>query len=289
MTVSNAVNEQLYDVIIPRRDDSEPLWVKTFPRFNVSYKLIHRHQEFEICYCPDNSGKFFINDKEYDIEPGDIFIVNGGEYHQPIYDTKENNGAIVVYFRPDFVSPYHTRLAWMNVFLHASSHGLNRIGKNAEIANLMRSLGEAFASRKTNWRDLCWGILSHILVLIEDQVVSTSDNRPKFTNDDNQARFNHVVQHIKQHMHQPIRVGELYEISSLSKSQFSVQFKKTFKCTVTQFISRERCSRAAALLKGSNKSISDIAYHCGFNSLSYFNRQFRHFHSESPTDFRARY
>lgn len=287
--MSNSKKTKRHDANIPRKDSTEALFVKSFPFFLVDYRFIHRHPEFEICYCPHNTGKFFINDKEYEISAGDIFIINGNEYHQPTYDTAENQGAVVVYFNPSFISPYHLKLSWMKIFLHASNHSLNRVGNNPEIAKLILSLLAAFQSKKPNWSELCWGILSHILVLIEDHIISASDTTLDFSNNDNHTRFNKVIQYIKENLAHPIALEDLYAQSSLSKSQFSLQFKKIFKCTATQYISQERCNRAAALLKGSDKNISEIAYLCGFNSLSYFNKQFKLFHHNSPREFRERY
>ncbi|GLR69530.1 AraC family transcriptional regulator [Agaribacter marinus] len=279
----------VFDVTIPRRDVGEAIWVNSFSRLQSEYKLIHRHREYEICFCPDDVGTYFINDREYDIAPGDIFIVNGNEYHQPILKNPENNGALVIYFDPESIPLHARRFSWVHAFLHSSNYGLNRIGKHQEITSLMLSLQDAFESKKPNWAALSWGILSHILVLIEDHILSNDERFFRSSIVESQTRFNKVIAFIKQNLHTTICLERLYGISGLSKSQFSLQFKKNFNCTTTQYICRERCNRAAALLKGSNNNISEVAYLCGFESLSYFNRQFRKRYQMSPTQFRSRY
>ena len=49
-----------------------------------------------------------------------------------------------------------------------------------------------------------------------------------------------------------------------------------------------RIETACKMLHKSNRSISEIAYHCGFNTLSHFNRKFREIMDMSPMEFRAR-
>jgi AraC-like DNA-binding protein len=49
-----------------------------------------------------------------------------------------------------------------------------------------------------------------------------------------------------------------------------------------------RLRKAAELLPRSEARISDIAFECGFNDLSYFNRSFRRRFGLTPTAARAR-
>ena len=288
MEMKNPVQDKLYDAVVPRKAQGDALWVNRFKRLNSDYKLVHRHKEYEICYCPYDKGTFFISDKEYPIEPGDIFIVNSNEYHQPIYESKDNQGAIVVYFDIEFISPQYYPFSWLNIFLHSSNLSLNRIGQNEEIASLICNLKDTFDGDKVNSLTLCWGMLSHILALIEDQALSRHTKNLDFSTLKRQNEFDDVIEYIKRHLHEAISLNDLYSLSCLSKSQFSSKFKTAFGYTATEYICKERCKQAAALLKSNTKTISEIAYMCGFNNLSYFNRKFKGFHGISPREFRAR-
>jgi AraC-like DNA-binding protein len=51
-----------------------------------------------------------------------------------------------------------------------------------------------------------------------------------------------------------------------------------------------RMKKARGMLQsqeGSRKKISDIAFACGFNEISYFNRSFRRRFGASPTQYRG--
>jgi AraC-like DNA-binding protein len=53
-----------------------------------------------------------------------------------------------------------------------------------------------------------------------------------------------------------------------------------------QYLKRLRINRACELLIGSQQSITDICYACGFNNVSNFNRQFLALKEMPPTQFR---
>lgn len=281
------LKEKLFDVKVPRRCPSHAFWYKSFPRLGKVYTLIHRHPEFEICYCPRESGHYFINGHDYRIEPGDIFIVNANEFHQPILDSLENNGAEVIYFNPEFLGADSSVQTWLSDFLYASQFRNNRIGKHVQIAALFQELKNAFESDKTNWAELCRGILSHILALVHDSLCHRSRDSHQLLNAKKPILYP-VIKYIKSNLSGSIENAELYRISGLSKSQFCKNFKETFNMPVSQFILKERMNRARALLRSSEISITDICYTCGFNSLSYFNRSFKQETMQSPRDFRKK-
>ncbi|MFD2726459.1 helix-turn-helix domain-containing protein [Hyunsoonleella rubra] len=52
------------------------------------------------------------------------------------------------------------------------------------------------------------------------------------------------------------------------------------------FLNKTRIESACHYLLTSNLSIKDIAYSCGFDSISHFNRTFKRLKDKSPSRFR---
>lgn len=88
------------------------------------------------------------------------------------------------------------------------------------------------------------------------------------------------------------------EDSDFSKEEFaremgvstSLLFKKIkalTDMTVVDFIRSIRMDHAMKLLNDRQYSIGEIAYKCGFSSISYFSTVFKKHFGKSPTDFRA--
>lgn len=85
---------------------------------------------------------------------------------------------------------------------------------------------------------------------------------------------------------EPISVEMLAELVHLSKSYFMSCFKKAAGIGAIEYLAQLRINAACRMLTDTTASISDIAYHCGYNNLSNFNRQFRSAIGCSPREYR---
>lgn len=84
-------------------------------------------------------------------------------------------------------------------------------------------------------------------------------------------------------------MSEIAGLLNMSVSAFSHYFKKRTQKTFTQFINETRIGKAKRLLIETDKSIAEIAYESGYNSLSNFNKQFNALEKFSPKAFRKGY
>jgi len=103
------------------------------------------------------------------------------------------------------------------------------------------------------------------------------------------ARINRVMDYVERNMDQPINLNILAEIAHFSPFHFHRIFTLLVNETPAEFIQRIRIEKAAQYLKDDpRKSISEIAFDCGFNSVSMFSRTFRKHFDVSAKEFRAR-
>lgn len=71
------------------------------------------------------------------------------------------------------------------------------------------------------------------------------------------------------------RVVELAESAHVSKSECLRCFRKSLNTTPYKYLTEYRLSKAAALLRETDKPISDIAVNVGFGQPSHFGKCFR--------------
>ncbi len=83
-------------------------------------------------------------------------------------------------------------------------------------------------------------------------------------------------------------VPSLARIAHVSEAHFIRTFKATFGETPHRYLQRRRVERAMFLLRGTDRSITDICLDVGFTSLGSFSRTFREVVGQSPTDYRRR-
>jgi AraC-like DNA-binding protein len=83
-------------------------------------------------------------------------------------------------------------------------------------------------------------------------------------------------------------LGETAKAAGLSPTHFSHLFHKTTGITFTRYVQSRRIEEARRLLGETGRSVTEVCYACGFNSLTHFNRVFRRDHACSPSQFRRR-
>jgi AraC-like DNA-binding protein len=74
----------------------------------------------------------------------------------------------------------------------------------------------------------------------------------------------------------------------LSRAHFIRSFRETFGETPHRYLQRRRLERAMALLRETDRSVTDICFDVGFSSLGTFSRTFSDIVGESPRAYRKR-
>lgn len=92
--------------------------------------------------------------------------------------------------------------------------------------------------------------------------------------------------YIAEHLGEEITLGQVAQAAGMSIYYFCKMFKKEMGLTFTEYLARLRVETVKRMLLDPHKRISEAAYDAGFQSLSQFNRVFRHFAGETPSDFR---
>lgn len=77
-------------------------------------------------------------------------------------------------------------------------------------------------------------------------------------------------------------VSELAREMRMSRSNLHLKVKKITQLSVSQFINQLRLAKAMNLLKHGSLTISETAFDCGFQSVSYFTKCFREYYGYPP-------
>ena len=91
---------------------------------------------------------------------------------------------------------------------------------------------------------------------------------------------------IDEHQTESLSLGQVAKAVNSSPFYFCKLFKKATGLNFTDYLSRIRIERAKNLLLNPNLRVSEIAFEVGFQSLTHFNRVFKHTAGQSPTHYR---
>ncbi|MCF8360983.1 MAG: AraC family transcriptional regulator [Prolixibacteraceae bacterium] len=101
------------------------------------------------------------------------------------------------------------------------------------------------------------------------------------------SRINRVMHYVDEHFCEPVNLGKLAEVANFSPFHFHRIFTAMTGETPADFFIRIRTEKAAQQLNDStSKNVSDIAYECGFSSMSVFARTFRKHFGMSASAYR---
>jgi AraC-like DNA-binding protein len=86
---------------------------------------------------------------------------------------------------------------------------------------------------------------------------------------------------------EPLTVADLAAAAGLSPAYFSREFRRSFGESPHQYLLTRRLERAAALLRTTDRSVTEICFAVGLSSLGSFTTSFRRMFDTTPLAHRA--
>ena len=88
---------------------------------------------------------------------------------------------------------------------------------------------------------------------------------------------------------EPLDVDDMARAAGLSRAHFSREFRRAFGESPHQYLLTRRLERAASLLRVTDRSVADICFSVGLQSVGSFTTSFTRTYGVSPTAYRAAY
>ncbi|MGH2896899.1 MAG: helix-turn-helix domain-containing protein [Solirubrobacteraceae bacterium] len=85
----------------------------------------------------------------------------------------------------------------------------------------------------------------------------------------------------------PLGVEDMAAAAGLSRAHFSREFRRAFGVSPHVYLLTRRLERAAALLRNTDRSVADVCFSVGLQSLGSFTSSFTRTYGVSPTAYRA--
>ena len=128
--------------------------------------------------------------------------------------------------------------------------------------------------------------IMHLLSTTQEYEPLASTNYVNnFQHGDNE-RMNRVYKFLLENFQEEIPLSRIAGVAGMNEHAFCRFFKSHTQKSFTQFVNEIRIGHACKLLTNKNESIAQIAYECGYNNLSNFNRFFKIVKKISPRQYR---
>ncbi len=262
------------------------------------YPHLHRHQEAQLMWITKGKGVLLVDETLHPFKENDIFFIAAHQAHvfKSVSEDKAGDAArsISIFFDPEgrlkqlfMLGEFES----LEQFLSQDSRGFKipevdfdmvskrmlllkqseKIDKMMHFFYLLRTLAQI--SKRTD--ALCPEPM-------ETVVGSTGKNN----------RIEKVCHYINTHFKHGLTLESVAERAHLSPQAFCRYFKKHCGITLVGYLNRIRINEVCSQLGKDHlhlENISFIAYNCGFNSITNFNRVFKQIIGCTPKEYILRY
>ncbi|NKI27564.1 helix-turn-helix transcriptional regulator [Arenibacter sp. 6A1] len=129
-------------------------------------------------------------------------------------------------------------------------------------------------------------ILNYAAKSINYQLLASPLFVDTITDSDN--KINKVFEYIMDNFTEDIQLTTAASLIGMNKTSFCRYFKKRTKKTFSSFLNEVRIGHACKLISQDRIPITESAYLSGYNSPSYFYKQFKEITGVSPTEYQAK-
>jgi AraC-like DNA-binding protein len=263
----------------------------TYQKFDEQHLNInnswHYHPEIELVYVNGGAGKRQIGSHVSYYTNGDLILIGPNLPHCGLTDKLTGNKSeTVVQMKYDFLGN-----DFFNIPEMRNIQKLFEIAKSgvAFFGNTKRKIGEKMEilEYQTYFQRLLsiLNILNELGNSAEYKVLNAEGYSMKADFKDND-RINKVFNHVKSNFKEEISLEEMSDMVSMTVPSFCRYFKKITNKTFVQFVNEYRLVHASKLLAERPISITEVCFESGFNNFSHFNKSFKAFTGQNPSEYR---
>lgn len=265
---------------------------KQFPK---QYPL-HWHKYIEIIVYPESAKNdapavIQIDNNDYSLNAGDILFIWSGELHSTISNP---DGQV---FGFQFAPSILYELSDFSPYIHhlKSLHMLSFDEHPEVLQNLQFYLKQLSELEKKNTQFL--GV-EKLILLLEFFMTLANFTKEKFADEydftsayptDTLQKIQDSCIYLSENCEKDISLSSVANLAGFSPAYFSRIFKKITSFSFVEYLTLQRIKSAQVLLADFHIPITEIAYQCGFSSISTFNRVFRQYLGCSPSEYRKLY
>ncbi len=270
----------------------------SFRNIDMNYKILtshtsglkeHYHNGYEIIFISNGKSNFTIDDNVYTYDKNTILFLNDLEKHKmDLVDIPYSRYMIII--DTDYLDSHIKNPTLLSIFKNRASKYYNGFEIEDEsidyVEKIFKTLNDKFLTKENFWE---MEFMSIFIILILFLYRNYTQYFPISFLEEKDSRILSVQQYIDKNYKKHLSLDDLSSKFYVSKYYLAHSFKKITGFTIKQYILLKRISYAKNQLYFTDKSITEIAIDCGFNSQSNFIRIFKQKEGTTPLQFRKFY
>ncbi|WP_343668771.1 AraC family transcriptional regulator [Chitinophaga sp.] len=261
------------------------------------YPHLHRHQEIQMSWIQQGEGTLVADNNMHAFRPNDIFWLGANQphifkseasYFQP--KSRKKIVALAIFFNPngELASLFNlpeTKL--LKNFISQSQSGFKvPPAYTAEVSSkMMQITNSSGTDQLLQFVDLLKQLSGYA-----DMTPLATAQKTQLVSEHEGIRIGNIYNYIMQNYDKPITLEDAAKQAHMTPQAFCRFFKKHTLHTFVSFLNEVRINEACKkLTDGAFDNIATVAYTCGFNSITNFNRVFKTVTTQSPSEYMTSY
>lgn len=256
----------------------------------------HTHFQYEVFIFYNGDAKYAIGNSMYELQPGDILVMDGSLMHRPfIFSDERFYERSIVQFSSDWIYPVLKALKaedLLEIFEkdHFSILRASDLSKVDELEQHIQIIEKCIRDSHPNEVETELQLELVHLLLKMNKISQKRELNPTDRLDEKYEFVQEAVQYVQKNYQESFTLDDVAENLNISKSYLVHLFKDLTGNTVMDYAMNYRLKQSMHMLAAypglKNK---EICYSCGFKNESHFSRYFKKNTGFTPGDFRKRY
>ncbi len=243
---------------------------------------MHIHDCYEIYYSISGGKQFLIDNCFYDIQDGDIFLINQFESHYLSQIDSQKHERIIMSIDPEYLKSLSTASTDLDRCFHFRDTEMpHRMHLTPEEQNRFVYLIHKFPSNAGLGEDILdRAVFLEMMVFLnrafdrrcrktEESAGPKADEEPNSYH----AQVDDILSYINTHIQENLSLEELSSHFYLSSSYICRIFKATTGTTINKYVTAKRVTLSKSLLS-QGYSVNEACEACGFNDYSNYLKAF---------------
>jgi len=253
------------------------------PRYIMTF---HWHTQYELVHILSGSFSISLNGEKHLFKAGDVVFIPDGVIHGGV---PENCVYDCVVFDPHMLlSDNKSCSQQISDFIEHRYTAMTLLTqKDPEAADILSALTKAMAGRETGYEFETQAQLYRLFSLIIRKKLYT-ENHVNQPTDDRLVMLKQVLSYISKEYTKDVTLAELAGVAQMNPNYFCRLFRTMTGRTPIDYLNYFRVESACEMLVTKDSTITEVAFSCGFNDLSYFTRCFKKYKGITPGQYAKR-
>ena len=231
----------------------------------------HYHENYELYFLENGVCNYFVDNRYYMLRAGDIIFIPDKQIHQTNYN-KDLHSRRVINCSEDFIPDDISNDLFETCYIFRNENVVN------EIYNVFGNIEKEYFSHDDFSKKMIKLQMHKLFYLIarhrDENMIESTENK----------MIEGVIAHIKKNYMHEVSLSDMAESNAVSAEHLSRAFKKEIGVGFNEYINALRLQKAEFMLKNEEgKSVSEVAFACGFNDSNYFSYRFKKLYGVPPT------